>query len=132
MLTPGDRACGPALFCALKSTQPIPPNLVRNPGILCIEAFEKVPDFLCLALKTYDLPRIAQGTCSAPRCPNWGGRAQPHIPASAAPVSWRIRATPRRSASQDFAVPSVVSNGLANPRTKIAEVRDAARFSKSF
>src|SRR5690349_17579402 len=45
---------------------------------------------------------MEQGTCSAPRCPTQGGRAQPHIPASAAPVSWRNRATPGRSASQDF------------------------------
>jgi len=30
------------------------------------------------------------GTCPGRRCPTQGGRAQPHIPASAAPVSCRI------------------------------------------
>src|SRR5258708_33352926 len=42
------------------------------------------------------------GTCHNPWCPTQGGRAQPHIPASAAPVSWRSRATPRKSAPQNF------------------------------
>src|SRR5258708_22841640 len=42
------------------------------------------------------------GTCHNPWCPTQGGRAQPHIPASAAPLSWRSRATPRKSAPQNF------------------------------
>src|SRR5260370_36630126 len=46
------------------------------------------------------------GTCHNPWCPTQGGRAQPHIPASAAPVSWRSRATPRKSAPQNFLVGS--------------------------
>ena len=44
------------------------------------------------------------GTCTGARCPTKGGRAQPHIPASAASVSWRSRATPRKSAPQNFRV----------------------------
>src|SRR5215467_10100433 len=59
------------------------------------------PNFFNLSVKTYDLELIEQGTCAARRCPTQGGRAQPHIPASAAPISWRTRATLRRSASQD-------------------------------
>jgi len=62
--------------------------------------------FFYLNLKTLRLTtQKLLGTCAPARCPNWGGRAQPHIPASAAPVSWRTRATPRRSASQDFCGP---------------------------
>src|SRR5579864_2877305 len=111
-MLPSVRACGPTLFCAFNVGSARPAKLVPNPGILCsgprplvTRLFRNVPEVLYLALKTYDLQRIEQGTCIALRCPTQGGRAQPHIPASAAPVSWRIRATPRRLASQDFCGP---------------------------
>src|SRR5438876_648198 len=88
------------------------------------------------------------------------GTAEPHIPASAAPVSWRTRATPRgtgvaTSLGFPFAcVCKMVLKRLANFRTRgrpwnepriffepplrdrrnlageTVEVRDAARFSK--
>src|SRR6266852_7084245 len=49
--------------------------------------------------------REALGTCVPSWCPTQGGRAQPHIPASAAPVSWRSRATPRKSAPPNLCTP---------------------------
>jgi hypothetical protein len=116
------------------------------------------PSFDLLPLT--NLKPFLAGTCLAARCPTLPRAAEPHIPASAAPVSWRTRATPREtgvatSLRFPFAcVCKMVLKRLANFRTRgrprneprvfferplrdwrslageTVEVRDAARFSK--